>query len=326
MTNYNVTLQVWADNKVVVKSIQGEAGSRALDVSLIGADGVQPVDLTGCTPRMAVSNGTATPPMNDGTIIDAAGGIAEFQITSDMLKVAGEWPCEIILSGPNYQTLKANGLKLHVDASTFEPTLEATNEYSSLIVALNDAKSATQAGADATAAADKAAHVPQYGENGNWQSWDGTAYVDTGKPWKGDKGETGATGLQGPRGDTGATGLQGPKGDKGDMGDGLMIKGVYPTLADLQTAHPTGSAGDAYEVGTEDSNVTYIWDTDKTTWESIGSLAPKKSYQSITELGSVAFQSPLGTTMTESVSAKAGVGLTAQTIVENISAESGVSA
>ena len=51
--------------------------------------------------------------------------------------------------------------------------------------------------------------------------------TDNGSTWsnliaeadlKGDKGDTGATGLQGPKGDAGATGPQGLKGDKGDTG------------------------------------------------------------------------------------------------------------
>lgn len=351
MVSCDVVLQVWSDNQAIVKSIQGEAGSRILSVTFVGADS-KPIDLTGCTPRLEVSNGTDEPPVNDGTILDATGGTAQFQITSDMVKTAGRWPCEIILSGPNYPTLKVNGLALTVEPSTFESTLEATNEYSSLIVALNKAEGAAAATDAANAAADKANHVPTYGDNGNWQSWNGTAYADTGKPWKGEKGDTGptgpqgatgATGLQGPKGDTGATGpkgdtgatgpqgpagpqgIQGEKGDKGDTGAGFVIKGLYPTLADLQSAHPAGSVGDAYEVGTEDSNVTYIWDVDKSAWESIGALAPKKAYQSITELGSVAFQAPQGATVTESVSGIAGIGATAQTITDNVSTESGAS-
>ena len=59
--------------------------------------------------------------------------------------------------------------------------------------------------------------TPTIGENGNWY----LGATDTGKPSRGEKGDTGANGPQGPKGDTGATGAdgsQGPKGDKGDTG------------------------------------------------------------------------------------------------------------
>lgn len=127
---------------------------------------------------------------------------------------------------------------------------------------------------------------------------------------KGDKGDTGDTGPQGQKGDTGATGPQGPQGETGNgisniartSGDGsagtadtytvtmtdgssytftvyngadgtsFVVKGRYDTLAALQAAHPTGSAGDAWAVGTAESNRIYLWDVDAAAWKDIGSL------------------------------------------------------
>lgn len=72
---------------------------------------------------------------------------------------------------------------------------------------------------------------------------------------KGDKGDTGAQGPQGPqgvkgdKGDTGAQGIQGIQGPKGDTGSGFKILGDFDTYADMIAAHPTGNAGDAYQVG-----------------------------------------------------------------------------
>lgn len=68
----------------------------------------------------------------------------------------------------------------------------------------------------------------------------------------GAQGPTGATGPQGPKGDIGPQGpqgIQGPKGDKGDTGSGFHILGDYASYADLVAAHPTGQAGDAWQVG-----------------------------------------------------------------------------
>lgn len=47
---------------------------------------------------------------------------------------------------------------------------------------------------------------------------------------------------------------------------------MYDTLESLKLAHPTGSAGDAYAVGTAESNTIYIWDTDDYNWTDIGNL------------------------------------------------------
>ena len=132
---------------------------------------------------------------------------------------------------------------------------------------------------------------------------------------KGDKGDTGATGPQGPKGDTGATGPRGPKGDtgpqgpkgpKGDTGpqgeqgpagqDGASytVKGLYATLSALQAAHPTGSAGDAWFVGTADGNVVYQWDVDKVAWVNVGALKGPKGEKGDT--GDTGPQGPKGDT------------------------------
>ena len=117
---------------------------------------------------------------------------------------------------------------------------------------------------------------------------------------QGPKGETGPRGLQGEKGDKGNaftysdftaeqltslkgekgdTGPQGPKGEQGPAGqDGTSytVNGLYSTLSALQSAHPTGSAGDAWFVGTSDSNVVYQWDVDKAAWVNVGALKGPK--------------------------------------------------
>lgn len=63
-----------------------------------------------------------------------------------------------------------------------------------------------------------------------------------------------------------------PKGDKGDTGQGINILGEYPTLADLQAAHPVGNPGNAYMVGTTNPKDLYIWDVVNTAWANQGQL------------------------------------------------------
>lgn len=89
---------------------------------------------------------------------------------------------------------------------------------------------------------------------------------------KGDTGSTGPTGPQGPIGPTGQQGIQGPQGPAGADGRSFSILGRYDTLAELQTAHPTGTTGDAYAVGSASSNTIYIWNENSSYWQDVGPL------------------------------------------------------
>lgn len=103
------------------------------------------------------------------------------------------------------------------------------------------------------------------------------------------------------RGDQGDTGPEGPAGNgiasvsinpsyqitftftdgtifttpslKGDTGSGLEILDTYATLAALQAAHPSGTAGDMYLVGVSPSFVLYLWSTSQNAWVEGGALS-----------------------------------------------------
>ena len=83
--------------------------------------------------------------------------------------------------------------------------------------------------------------------------------------------------VQGPRG---FTGPEGPEGPEGPTGEGLEILDEYATLTDLQTAHPTGTAGDMYLVGTGGSYTLYLWSTDQSAWVDGGALSSPSPYTS----------------------------------------------
>ncbi len=71
--------------------------------------------------------------------------------------------------------------------------------------------------------------------------------------------------------DSGAfDGADGQDGADGADGHGLVILGLYATLAALQAAHPTAAVGDAYAVGVTDNNVIYLWDG--SSWVNLGNL------------------------------------------------------
>ena len=95
---------------------------------------------------------------------------------------------------------------------------------------------------------------------------------------KGEKGDTGATGPAGSTGPKGSQGIQGPMGPQGPEGDAgtdgrsFTILALYPTLLGLQTDHPTGTAGQAYAVGSMANNDVYIWDVERAAWVNIGTM------------------------------------------------------
>ena len=84
--------------------------------------------------------------------------------------------------------------------------------------------------------------TPSIGDNGNWY----LGSTDTGKPSRGEKGDTGEkgekgdTGATGPTGQKGDTGPQGLKGDKGDTGPA----GPKGDTGDAGPAGPKGDTGD----------------------------------------------------------------------------------
>jgi hypothetical protein len=82
----------------------------------------------------------------------------------------------------------------------------------------------------------------------------------------GSQGAQGATGSQGATGATGPQGYQGYTGQDGTDGTSVTILGSYDTLGDLETAHPTGSAGDSYLVAGD----LYVWNG--SAWENVGQI------------------------------------------------------
>ena len=62
--------------------------------------------------------------------------------------------------------------------------------------------------------------------------------------------------------------VRGANGQDGQDGAGLQILGNYNSMAELIAAHPTGSAGDAYMVGTD----LVVWNTQTSSWQNVGRI------------------------------------------------------
>lgn len=74
--------------------------------------------------------------------------------------------------------------------------------------------------------------------------------------------------------------LRGPEGPVGPQGQGITILGSYNSEDELNAAHPTGNAGDAYLIG---GNL-YVWSESTSTWENVGNIqGPKGDPGEITD-------------------------------------------
>ena len=174
------------------------------------------------------------------------------------------------------------------------------------------------------------AHPPMISEDGYWQLWDvsQSQYITTEYTARGSEGPQGSTGPRGPQGEQGPSGAaagfgepsasvdnstgvpsviikaSGPdakkvfafdfrhiKGEKGEPGNSYTVNGLYPTLDDLLAEHPSGKAGDAWFVGTSNSNTVYQWDVDKAMWVNVGALKGPKG-----DKGDIGPQGPQGET------------------------------
>lgn len=126
-------------------------------------------------------------------------------------------------------------------------------------------------------------------QHGTWWVFDpeSAAYQDSGvqargpqgahgtpgeKGEKGDKGDPGDPGEPGANGRDGKDGTNGVDGKDGADGASFTIRARYDTLEALLQAHPTGTAGEAYAVGTAENNTIYNWSVEFASWQDLGQL------------------------------------------------------
>lgn len=153
--------------------------------------------------------------------------------------------------------------------------------------------SVVQMGSASYACTVETANLPLwcYTDNGNRLTLDGTYYLLTGSENTAEWVRVASDGVAGKDGAKGPTGPQGEKGERGEDGTGVNIRGSYDTVSQLQTAHPTGVAGDAYMVDKD----LYVWNVEKNTWHNCGRI---KGEDGISSYFHVKYSDDGGTTFT----------------------------
>ncbi len=108
-------------------------------------------------------------------------GIIEFEVTRADVAIAGEGEAQIILTNEDDVELRSRVVKTKISASLSGTEVEAPPPETTFVTQV------INAAAQAEAAVEK---MPSIGENGNWYGWDASAgaYVDTGKPSRGEDG------------------------------------------------------------------------------------------------------------------------------------------
>lgn len=210
MKSVNLTLNLYSMNTEPVQLVQGDYDATTLCATFVDVDG-STVDLTGKTVSFKVLKA-------DNTEF-STGGVTVSSSTASVI-LAGQ---AITAAGTNYgefRIAEGNGVKkvprfeIEVQASPELPDTQSKSELQEL----NQAIAKTE-------------NLPRIGENGNWETYNGTAYEDTGKP---------------ARGETGAQGIQGIQGTAGTAA--TISVGTVTTL-------PAGSQATATNAGTENAAV-----------------------------------------------------------------------
>ena len=154
MTDIEVTLNAWEKNYVSVLAVQGESDGRTLNVTLVDRTGQtdgtfnaesvdRPIDLTDTSVHLYCKKSDGTKTFSGGTITGAKDGKASFVLPEQATSAAGSVSAQIYITKPDNSALKVIGLTLQVESSDIEG-IESTDDFLSLVEALNKADSAAE--------------------------------------------------------------------------------------------------------------------------------------------------------------------------------------
>lgn len=147
-TTKDYDLNLWENNYVSVPAVQGEAQSRTVNIHLKEEVNVQnalgdwemrkkPFDLTGFSARLYVEKSDGKKVFFDGTITDVANGIVAFTLPYQATTAGGDNAGTVYLTKPDGTALKAIGITLEVQKNDLDGSIESSDEFSALVVALN---------------------------------------------------------------------------------------------------------------------------------------------------------------------------------------------
>lgn len=107
-----ISLNLWEDNHILIRTVRAEVDSRKLKVSFIDEDG-NALSLSGKNITLYAKKPDGTEIYNNCDI-DTSKNIASVSITSQMVSSIGIVECEFQIFNSNNLLLKVNGLKLLV--------------------------------------------------------------------------------------------------------------------------------------------------------------------------------------------------------------------
>lgn len=256
--------QVYADNPHDLQiGYQGENLARRLEIA------VDPVEDWQYKLDLCSASGQA-----NVLALERQGGLLTADLERAHLAHSGLCRAQIRgLDGPRER--KSNIFYLEIGPSInaleqFEPL--DPSEFAQMEQTITAHSAAAQAAAaQAEQAAERAQqaaiHAPTI-QDGMWWVFDPAsgAYIDTGIAAQGPQGTPGMPGEKGDKGDPGTPGKDGTDGAS------FTIGARFDSLQALLQAHPTGTPGQAYAVGTAEDNTIYNWSSEFGTWQDLGRL------------------------------------------------------
>ena len=153
ISNYSMNTRL--GNYQILNAVQGEVNTRYVKVNFINNN--SPYDLTGLFVTINMIKSDNTVIFDNGTIIDASNGIAQFLITSEMCAINGTFDIffKIYGSTPTSE-LKVTGFQLIVEPANNDTGIISSNEFVALQTLIGEVQPAIVACNTATTNANNA--------------------------------------------------------------------------------------------------------------------------------------------------------------------------
>ena len=267
-----VNLRVWNQDFRKLAVVQGEIGTRELTIEIQDAARTA-MELSGYAARLYITEAGGRKIFIDCTI-------SGNKITASvpMMTTPGDAKAQIVLTKGD-DVLKVTGIVFDVRPSDLEGAMDTSDDWSVLTAMIGEVNTATEAANNAAGAANTAAALA--GEKAgaaNTAATNANTAASTANQaaanaeTAADTAQTVADTVQQKLDNGEFIGPPGPQGKKGNPGEDFRVLGYYDTLALLQAAVPSPTAGDVYGVGTSAPYTIYIFDAVGGTWVDNGTI------------------------------------------------------